>query len=265
MAKSISLATAACVFVVSMSGCCCSPCFNNPSTCPPNPTWTGFGNARIAPPATNSYQVASGSQPYYAPGSTSTSAGGWSGATLNGTVSSALGGFDNTTGVSAEAQAGWRQPDLNGSPGFYGSPNPSTLNAQSTSFQSPSDYQSTAIDERLDATRLPANDATAVRAPTHFNPQGNWQMLNPSGSVANVQIPGQLEYRTSPQINGWPPSTLSTAASSPLIGYPSMPPQNQTPPVVLAQASTAPETLARDPNYQAGWRDRFTGGNFINR
>jgi hypothetical protein len=112
---------------------------------------------------------------------------------------------------------------------------------------------------------MPANDATMVRAPTNFSPSGNWQALNPNAGMATYQVPGTLEYRTTPQINGGSAAGFHSMASQSTIGYPTLPPLGQTQPTVLAQASTAPETLARDPNYQAGWRDRFTTGPYMNR
>lgn len=258
MVKYLGLALGVWICVASMSGCCCSPCFSGGQGTNPYSRWTGFGNARIAPPATNSYQVAAGSQPYYTPGSTGTSTNAAI-PNLSGVATSGVGSaMPNTAGfASANPQMGWRTPDA-ASTGFYGSA-PSTAGnlPTMTNTSIANDYQSTMTDERFDSTRLPANDATMVRAPTQFNPQGNWQTLNPSGTVANLQVPGQLEYRATPQING-------LAASQPM-NYPSLPPLNQTAPVVLAQSSTSPETLARDPNYQAGWRDRFTGGTYLNR
>jgi hypothetical protein len=113
---------------------------------------------------------------------------------------------------------------------------------------------------------MPANDATMVRAPTNFNPTENWQMLNPVAAGATTNSQGQFEYRTSPQITGLgvQGSPFNSMAQS-TIGYPTYPTAPQSAPVVLAQASTSPELLARDPNYQAGWRDRFTTGTYLNR
>lgn len=234
------------------SGCCCSHTNNcSGAGC----GWNGWGNARIAPPATNSYQTAS--QPYYNNPNVS-----------SGTVAPTSGTFNSstnlpaTTGSSLPAfQPGWRAADGNPGSGFYGPTQPIGTGVNTASFQpQANDYQSTTIDERFDPTRMPANDASQVRAPTNFNPTGNWQMLNPNGGA--LSSAGQFEYRTSPQITG---SAVAAYSQAPAVGYPTYTPPAQLPPLVLAQGSTSPELLARDPNYQAGWRDRYPSGTNVNR
>ncbi len=233
----------------------------------------GFGNARIAPPGTNSYQVQSANQPYYAPAATAANPNvlppiGPTAAST-GAMFNPNPGFPATVSSSLPTlQPGWRPADAPANSGFYGpTGQPNGANVNPTSFQPwANDYRSTTIDERYDPTRMPANDATMVRAPTNFNPTGNWQMLNPGSVAGSNYSQGQFEYRTSPQIAGvaiQSPQVNSMAQST--IGYPTYPSAPQSAPVVLAQASTSPELLARDPNYQAGWRDRFTTGTYMNR
>ena len=104
------------------------------------------------------------------------------------------------------------------------------------------------MNETNDPTRMPASDASLVRAPAQV--RGNdYRSLPPI--VANLPgtapgtiiVPGSYEYRTTPQIT-------SRFANQ---GAP-----NQNGPVVLAEATTG--QYREDPNYQAGWRNRYTGG-----
>ena len=241
--------------------------------------WTGIGNARVAPPGTFSYQAPGGTQPYYNPSNSS------AGPTNQATVGSAVPAtgspnFNNNAPAANGTSAGtlqgtnfgqpqWRTPDAPNGSSFYGSPSPTTtagLNPTSYQPMAP-DYRTTTIDERYDPTRMPASDATMVRAPTSFTPNGNWQMLNPGGGYPLANAPGQFEYRSVPQISGQSlaAAPMTTSAYPPGYGYPAYPYANQSQAVVLAQASTSPELLARDPNFQAGWRDRYTVGTNVTR
>jgi hypothetical protein len=164
-------------------------------------------------------------------------------------------------------QPGWRPTDAPNGTGFYGpttQPMPGGLN--STSYQQTApDYRSTSIDERFDPTRMPATDASMVRAPTNWNLPASWPASNQVATNSNWNT-GRFEYRTTPQISasgGFTNTGFPSMGSG--VSAPSYPYTNSQPQVVLAQASTSPELLARDPNYQNGWRDRYTAGTNLTR
>ncbi len=267
------------LLLVGVSGCCgrlCSNCGTGTAAGGILPNWDGFGNARVAPPATGTYQVPTAQQPYYTPSATASVPTGsaFNPNILSGppatTIQPGFGQPTNTQPVIP--QQGWRPTDAPTGSGFYGpTAQPTSGNFNSTSYQ-PSfqpmapDYRSTVVDERLDPTRMPATDATMVRAPTSFNPTGNWPSLNQMAS-SSINVPGRFEYRTTPQIASQPYAATGqmNPTQLPPLGFPSYPYATQSQPVVLAQASTSPELLARDPNYQAGWRDRYTAGTYLNR
>ncbi len=258
-----------------VTGCCgrlCSNCGTGPTAAGTLPNWDGLGNARVAPPGTGTYQVPTTQQPYYTPSATASVP---TGSAFNPNI---LAGPPATTiqpgfaqppfGQPVNSPQGWRPADASTGSGFYSpTTQPSSGNFNSTSFQTTApDYRSTVVDERFDPTRMPATDATKVRAPTSFNPTGNWPALN---QMANgpINVPRQFEYRTTPQIasQSFAATGQMNSMQLPPLGFPNYPYATQSQPVVLAQASTSPELLARDPNYQAGWRDRYTAGTNLNR
>lgn len=117
------------------------------------------------------------------------------------------------------------------------------------------DFASTRIDERMDASRLPLADASGMQAPGPFNqaPLGNRMatasmptMPNPGYSMPNAVQPGNPAVASQ-----W---TLQTNPYQP---------QPQQPTWVLAESST--RDMSRDPNYQAGWRDRVPQSGTLNR
>jgi hypothetical protein len=252
----------------------CDTCIDGPGSPSLFPTWERFGNARIAPPGTNSYQIPVSNQPYYTPTAASplgTSPGMGTAVSPTAPFGSGVGAPSSGTmtnqnpagavpagypsGPSGSPPTGWRASDGSGS-SFYQQPNqPALIGTQTAVYPSLApDYRSTAADERLDPTRMPATDATMVRAPASFDPASNWSALDPRVAMGRGGYPAGLEYRATPSVVGQ--ATGFGPATSLGNPYPISP---TMPAVVLAQASTSPELLARDPNFQNGWRDRFTG------
>ena len=186
---------------------------------------------------------------------------------------------------------GWRQVPQNSNTQQF---NNQQLNATSLLVQNPAgspayqaaqvnpNYQTTAIDERRDPTRLAVTDASAVRAPARFFPTGNVNRL-PHTPVATTHgtVPSsgysQFASNTQPQfgatqING----SVVYQNSAPNYGNNSYgnnpygnnqpginqnfsqqqarvfnPPVTSTTPELLAQSTT--ERTAS--NVQAGWRN----------
>ncbi len=129
-------------------------------------------------------------------------------------------------------------------------------------------FRTTAVDERLDRSRLPVTDASQVRAPTSFSPsttvgqfntpyyvpdQNINQYPHPYGNVA-----GALAQPANPNYAGNRPTVVQGNFAQPTFAQPSqqvyrgLTTQN---PQILAQ-STVYADPANDPNFQNGWRDR---------
>ncbi len=151
-----------------------------------------------------------------------------------------------------------------------------------------SNFGTTAVDERLDRSRLPVTDASQVRAPTNFSPtttvgqfnfpwfntnpyQGNTGYLPQFPSPQNTNAGGQQQtgQATNPNFGGTQPNVVVGNFSQPTFAQPS--PQIYRGlatqyPQVLAQ-STVYADPAKDPNFQNGWRDRdlTTAGDSLNR
>lgn len=158
---------------------------------------------------------------------------------------------------------------------------PQTRVAQNTSnnglsFTDATNFRTTAVDERLDQTRLPVTDASQVRAPTTFSPsttvgQFNQPYYVPNRQPVNNVVPQyqntQQRFATNPQFpqpqyvnpnlaqnqNG---ATVVGAFGQPNFARPTQQiyygsNQNQ----VLAQ-STVYADPANNQNLQRGWTDR---------
>ncbi len=140
------------------------------------------------------------------------------------------------------------------------------LPGSGTSFTDSINYRTTQTNEQQDRTRLPATDASNVRAPARNFPTGGSQFaqLQPQtapispvtyqGTFARQQYPVQQPY----QLVGQP-----VAYQAPIyVGQPQgivRPQSNGSQPAVLAQSTTT-----FDPNNngsQLGWRDREFGSN----
>ncbi len=141
------------------------------------------------------------------------------------------------------------------------------------SYKDSVNYSTTSIDERRDDTRLPATNASTVRAPTAYsnvqvaaNPYTNNQFYNGQayggqsryasntgpGFSNNQIVNGQL---AGPRlING---IVQYAQPGNPNTGYQSgtYPTQTQSAPALLAQ-STSTYDPRNNPNYNSGWRDR---------
>lgn len=137
------------------------------------------------------------------------------------------------------------------------------------SFTDRTNFRTTAIDERLDQSRLPVTDASQVRAPTNFTPAttvgqfnvpyyvpGQQQFVqNPPNQVANNPAYGQVPRVA--QGGFVAPNTVVGRFGQPTFAQPTGQPYSgsQTQNRVLAQ-STVYADPANDPNFQNGWRDR---------
>ena len=140
------------------------------------------------------------------------------------------------------------------------------------SFTNDSNFRTTAVDERLDQSRLPVTDASQVRAPTTFTPTTTvGQFNNPYyNQTAYGQVPYNQQVRFA-QANPvyyqqQVPYSAPTAAPNVVVGsfaqptFTSPPQQNYygvstQHPQVLAQSTVRADPV-NNPNYQNGWRDR---------
>lgn len=140
------------------------------------------------------------------------------------------------------------------------------------SFTEATNFRSTAVDERLDQSRLPVTDASQVRAPTRFSPTTSVGQFSapyyvPQQQVANVpqynnvnnnRLAAVPQYPQAVQPNGQITTSVG-AFGQPTFGQPSQQPYRglaTQSPQVLAQ-STVYADPSVDPNFQnASWRDR---------
>ena len=153
------------------------------------------------------------------------------------------------------------------------------------SFTDATNFRSTAIDERLDGSRLPVTDASQVRAPTSFSPSTTIGQFNQPYYVPNQQLANAQQYPAGQRVAAVPqqfqqqirtvpvaqtqPNTVVGAFGQPNFGQPTqqiyqgLSTQN---PRVLAQ-STVYSDPANDANLQNGWRDRelTAGRDSLNR
>lgn len=243
------------------------------------------GNPRVAPPPTYSLNIPSvaQNQPYYTPGGgtvvdpnqrapvpANSGQPGWR--PSNNTDSSANGA---STGESRSVLA---------SPTTFVETQPTTglqlrsasaagLPGSGFSYTSSPNYRTTRVDERLDATRLPVTDASAVRAPARNYPTGNTGNLaqyqqrpgnypagytTPAGTQQTYVAQNSYSQPVNPFYNGTavllggqPQNPVSYQGQAVLMNPNGVP--NASAPTVLAQ-STA--TLDSNGSGQSGWRDR---------
>ena len=218
--------------------------------------WNGIGNARVAPPGTYSYST-NANQPYYTPNTAAAQPGaGYPVSTPPGTpLNSQMVQPNTATGGQPvnPAPSQWHGADASqpSSSSYYGQtyqPAPTNYNPTSytVSGSGQRDFQTTVVDERTDPTRMPATDATGVRAPANFAQTANWQMM-----PRTVVVPGTIEYQANPQIVGNQPGSSISYPTLP-SGYPNMAAPNNAGNYVLAQSSTT--NVPNDPNYLLGWR-----------
>ena len=258
-----------------------------------NPCGTGgyfAGSPTIAAPTTYSLNipsVARNTQPYYVP--------------ANGTLQTNPAGRSPTPAGQRNPVNGWvptnQNPNVgtngalnNGTPGrsvltspttFFQSNQPNGLRTASasnsinarnplpgsgTSFTDSTNYRTTQTNEQQDLTRLPATDASNVRAPASNFPTGGFggrqfAQLQPQAATRSpVTYQGTFAAQTQQpyRLVGQP-----VAYQAPIyVGQPQriIPTQNMVnQPAVLAQSTTM-----FDPNNggsQLGWRDREFGSN----
>lgn len=230
-------------------GGCLSP------NCPPT----------IAPPATGSLNLRGSlaNQNYYTPQPNPTIPGGpnsaWNG---NGTPNATISATPGQQGWSANPAPGSGSSIAVGS-GWNQNLPPSPATAWTVSGNSRvvnPDFSTTQINERNDPSRMPVADASQVRAPAGWNQMPNANRFA-SATMPTMGNPG-LAIPNAVNATGpvWPNGVTqwNFAANNPQ-------PQGTPPQWVLAEAST--RDVSRDPNFQAGWRDRGLDpqGNTISR
>ena len=196
-----------------------------------------YGSTRVQPPPTNWTAANS----YYNPLTTAQNRNG-----LISTQGKAPTAAPTTNNLNAQNVP--QQPvGASANPGYTTS---------GVSYTQSTNYQTTSIDERLDQSRVPLTDATAVKAPvqTVLPPVvSNVSRPNPYGS--NAAFPDPIQAARSH-------AGLATGGSPlPYAGHPTF---NQ-PAYATASNSNAvlAESTARvdpnSPNYRAGWRTEGTG------
>lgn len=237
-----------------------------------------FANSTVAPPPTYSLDIPSlaKNQPYYTPGAAP------SNTTLNPNQRAPI-------PATQQNQDGWRQSgnqQLNGvnaapannrsmgtNPTKFVETQPNQLNPMTNPGNAPrmaalpgsgqsyinsSNYQTTVVDESRDETRLPATDASSVRAPAQFYPTGNAPQYPQANaySGSTVMVNGQpTSYPGQPTAYQGQPVLVNPAG--PANPYP-----GNSPPTVLAQSTTS----AGGPNNsQLGWRTRERDSDGVNR
>ncbi len=237
------------------------------------------GNPTIAPPATYSLQTGNANNQYYN-GATNTAQ--QPGYLINPNQPAPT---PTSNSPTLSPNQGWRPTGTNGYSQYNSSPygngsmsvvESSTVGnnaapartasvANGVSFKDSVNYQTTTVDERRDATRLPATDASAVRAPAPLYPQvtpGNQFAANAVGQPGNLR--GTVEFYNQPT-GGVPTYNAYPAVASQGFLAGSAAPTAQPQPTVLAQ-STVTYDPRDNPNYEAGWRDReLTDGRNLNR
>ena len=160
------------------------------------------------------------------------------------------------------------------------------LPGSGTSFTTSQNYQTTRVDETQDATRLPLNDASQVRAPARNFPTGtplttlptNTNTISASQAAYNLAMQQQQQAfaaqsgsftRVPPVPTGYTAAPVIIGGQPVATGYPGQPliinPQFPTSsaPTILAQ-STASATSSASGT-QLGWRDRDITGNQSSR
>jgi hypothetical protein len=139
-----------------------------------------------------------------------------------------------------------------------------------SSFTDSRNYQTTQVDERLDQTRLPATDASNVRAPARNYPTGDVSRLAQLPPPNNPRYPstfnstasvGQPVYLANPIVGSGP-----VYAGQPMVvgsqSYQANPTFGPTP-SVLAQSTTTYDPY--NGGSQLGWRDREIGSGSYQR
>ena len=148
---------------------------------------------------------------------------------------------------------------------------------QGLSFTDSTNFRTTAVDERLDQSRLPVTDASQVRAPTRITPSTTVGQFNapyyvpgrqnvaanapqfaaPQRIASNPQIRQPIQNQPQAFQRPGGPTTFVGSFGQPTFAQPTQQPyagsnaQNR----VLAQ-STVYADPANDPNFTNGWRDR---------
>ena len=270
---------------------CCSLMFaSGCRNCNPACGGNGYGNgygysqqgssARIAPPPTYSLQIpsANGNPAYYVPGSPNPTATANLPSYLVDPNRRAPVPTGNTGGTNINQQNGWRPTGNNNfsnngatlpttlarNPNAGGNYNASGFNSSGNvpitqvasapvpqSVVSSIDYASTGFNEQLDPTRLPATDASNVRAPAAFVNNGSATRLAqvqpaPTPAYPNTYNQSVAFNQPAPAVyNGTP--VIAQQATQPF--YYGTPTVRQSAPTILAQ-STATGVPA------TGWTDR---------
>ncbi|MEM7456045.1 MAG: hypothetical protein AAF456_16980 [Planctomycetota bacterium] len=140
---------------------------------------------------------------------------------------------------------------------------PTTLQIASAptanSYKDSINYSTTSVDERQDDTRLPATDASGVRAPTIVNQIPATRLASvtypiPQAAAYNANAQPLAGYGQPALINGTVQYGQPLQTYNGYV-YSAVPQQTSSPSAVLAQATTTYDPQ-NNPNYQAGWRER---------
>lgn len=234
-------------------GCC-----SNPNNCG-SAGYGGLATTRVPPPGTTTYSAANmASLPPGTPGAVpATNVSGVAPATTTNSAVPLLPGADPTRpatttptitpGATSNPWQPATPPPATGT-GYYGTPYnagqiPSGFAAAPPGTAAASGYQTTTSTAASDPTRMPAVDATAVRAPVG--------MVQTTGSAAPLAVPGSMVYGGTPQVVATNPYGTPYGTPYGAGGYPATV-QATNSNYVIAQAST--KAMDTDPNYQNGWR-----------
>lgn len=268
---SATVALVCCVLMFS-SGC---------RNCNPACAGNGYGySPTIAPPPTYSLQIpsANGNAAYYVPGSPNPNATANLPSYLVDPNRRAPVPQGNTGGVNVNQQNGWRPTGNNNLSTNTSTTLPTTLaqnagqnNGQNTrafgnvpaqvasaptaqSVVTSIDYASTRSNEQLDPTRLPATDASNVRAPAGFVNNGSATRLAQAQPPSAPVLPNTFNQavaftQPAPTVYNGTPLIAQQQAQPFYYGTPTV---RQSAPTVLAQSTATGIPSAGS----AGWTDR---------
>ncbi len=234
-----------------------------------NRACTGYGNGyayspTIAPPPTYSLQIpsANGNPAYYVPGGPNPNATANLPSYLVDPSRRAPVPTGSNGGTSINQQNGWRPTGGNNLSSTTSTARPSPVAPQSQLTSAPTarsvvssiDYASTRSNEQLDPTRLPATDASNVRARAGFINNGSGQRLAQEQLARTPVYPNTYSQpvaytQPAPAVYNGRPVIARQPAQQFYYGTPTL---RQSAPTVLAQSTTT----GVPSNGSGGWTDR---------